>query len=236
MMSFCNNCGKQLSDDVKFCPECGASVINAGLKSNRQQTYAGEVRKCPNCGETLSSFEVICHTCGYELHNATASSAVQRLANEIAKVEATRIDYVRDQNSNRRLFGKKEDVSPIDKTIANIIRSFAVPNTKEDILEFLMLAASSIETDVLENNQNASPDEKSRKVVSEAWVTKFEQTYQKAKLTLGKSPNFSEIETLYNNKKKEIRRGRTKTIRQIGLLLIGYIGFMIFILLLVKIL
>ena len=32
---FCKNCGKQLEDNVKFCPECGTST---GAQANTQQT------------------------------------------------------------------------------------------------------------------------------------------------------------------------------------------------------
>lgn len=35
---FCNNCGNQISDDSRFCPECGAQQ-NTGANSNQEGQY-----------------------------------------------------------------------------------------------------------------------------------------------------------------------------------------------------
>lgn len=227
-MPFCTNCGQEVPGGAKYCRNCGAATSEEFLnkEETRKQTYAGEIRKCPNCGEHLSAFEVSCHNCNFEFHNIAASTAVQNLANEISKIEAGRIDYDKDINSKQRL-GKEEEISSIDKSIANVIRTFAVPNTKEDILEFMMLAASNIEMELLEDNPNATVDVKSRKLVSDAWVIKFEQTYQKAKMALGKSPDFIEIKEYYEKKEKEIHRSKTKRKRLLFWLILIYAVFLI---------
>ncbi len=38
-MSFCRNCGNQVSDGTKFCPKCGQSVDGAPQQQVNQQPY-----------------------------------------------------------------------------------------------------------------------------------------------------------------------------------------------------
>ena len=39
---FCTNCGNQLEDGAKFCPNCGAKVSQDGAGGNADQTSAEE--------------------------------------------------------------------------------------------------------------------------------------------------------------------------------------------------
>lgn len=228
---FCTKCGQKLADEAVYCSACGAIVEKsvAADQGSRKQVYAGEMKKCPNCGEVLSAFEVTCHSCGFEIRNATVSTAVQRLEREIAKIEASRVDYEKAKNSVWRVFRKEDEVNPIDKSIANTIHSFVIPNTKEDILEFMILASSNIDTDVLDDR--SSSESRSRKLITNAWIAKFEQSYQKAKLAFGDSPEFNDIKEIYDKRQKEIRKGKTKTLRQFALIMLPLILLYIFLML-----
>lgn len=45
-MKFCSNCGKQISDDAKFCPECGHAVElkqETASEENKTQDYQKKV-------------------------------------------------------------------------------------------------------------------------------------------------------------------------------------------------
>lgn len=79
----------------------------------------------------------------------------------------------------------------------NIIRSFPIPNTKEDIFEFMILASSNI-------------DEHPNKNVFNAWIAKFEQCYQKAKLSFKQENDFVKIQAIYEKTQKEIKKIRRK--------------------------
>lgn len=231
---FCIKCGQKLADKAAYCSACGAIVKKsvAADQESRKQVYAGEMKKCPNCGEVLSAFEVTCHSCGFEIRNAAASTAVQRLEREIAKIEASRVDYEKAKNSVWRVFRKEDEVNPIDKSIANTIHSFVIPNTKEDILEFMILASSNIDTDVLDDR--SSSESRSRKLITNAWIAKFEQSYQKAKLAFGNSPDFDDINAIYEKRKKEIHRGRTKSSRELLFMLAICVGLMLLLLIIGK--
>ena len=146
-MSFCVNCGNKLTEGAKFCTNCGATVTPFKRESQTQRTtvYDGEIHKCPNCGELLDAFTSRCPACGYELRGAKAAGSVQQFYFDIN--HATSVEQ---------------------KT--TLIRNFPIPNTKEDIMEFMILAASNFNADSYISEQGQE------KELSEAWLAKFEQS------------------------------------------------------------
>ena len=169
-MAFCINCGQQLPDGAKFCAECGTSV-QASAQSQRKIVYDGEIHKCPNCGEAVKSFVLVCPACGYELRGVSSVIAVKE-------------------------FYDRLESAATDNQKVNIIRNFPIPNTREDIFEFMILAASNI-------------DEQPNKDVFDAWVAKFEQCYQKAKLMFENDLDFEKIQSLHNKTIKHIDKEKT---------------------------
>lgn len=93
----------------------------------------------------------------------------------------------------------------------------------------MILASTNIDTEVLDNG--GSTDNISRKLVTNAWIAKFEQSYQKAKLAFGDSPEFDDIKVIYDKKQKEIRKGKTKKLRQLALIMLPLILLYIFLML-----
>lgn len=227
---FCLKCGHQLANETIYCPICGTKVEKPTTvdQGQRRQVYAGEIRKCPNCGEPLSAFEIKCHSCGYELQNVKGSKAVAELAEAIAKLEATRPP----QTKKHFWSSSNMSVSPTDRSIANIIQSFAIPNTREDILEFMILASANIDTDVLDSDN--SSDKASQKLIANAWIAKFEQSYQKAKIAFGDGPEFNDIQVIYDRRQKEIRKGRTKSRRRLLIIILVYAVLMLFLFLMLN--
>jgi len=179
---FCSNCGNKLIDNAKFCNACGTKVVNESTEE-RKTTYDGEIHKCPNCGDTIDAYETVCEACGYELRGRKAVSVVHELAMKLENTDDTK---------------KKEE----------LIRNFYIPNTKEDIYEFFILATSNI---------------KVGSVDSKAWFAKLEQAYQKAQLTLGHTKEFEYFQTLYI---KAERANKTNFI--FGLAKSGYSWAMLF--------
>lgn len=196
-MSFCTNCGSPILDGTKFCQNCGVDV-NAGQaaeRAKRQKEYIGRVIKCPVCGENIPSFTVVCPSCGHEFRGAKASGVIKEFA---SKLEA--IEYGREYEKPRVLFGvfdNKVRVSKTDEQKISLIQSFAVPNTKEDILEFMILATSNINFRSYDStNTNIS---KSNIAINDAWLAKIRQVYSKAKLSYSNDFDFSQIQKLYDD-------------------------------------
>lgn len=209
-MAFCSNCGSQIVDGAKFCQKCGAAVINSngGLSSQRQQEFAGKIYKCPNCGETLKSFVRNCPTCGFELRGTKATSAVREFALKLEAIESRR-----EYENPRGLFSRAANMDRVSKTDEqkiSLIQSFSIPNTKEDMLEFMILATSNVNMRSYDSfNTNIS---KSEKVINDAWMAKIKQVYEKAKRSYGNEEDFLQIESLYKNCNADISKAKKKGI------------------------
>ena len=192
-MAFCTNCGEQIKDGAKFCANCGtpADVNEQTNNTKRKTMYEGEIHKCPQCGEVLDSFTTYCPSCGYEVRGSSTTNAVKEF---VAKLDTVTTEYQKE----------------------NIIRSFPIPNTKEDIFEFMILASSNI-------------DERPNKNVFNAWIAKFEQCYQKAKLSFKQESDFVKIQAIYEKTQKEIKKIRRKGPLRITLIIVLPIVAFIFI-------
>lgn len=162
-MPFCSNCGNRLYDGSKFYNECGAKVA---VDDKVKTVFDGEIHKCPNCGEVLNSFVLNCPTCGYEIRNAKTTN------------------YILE-------FSRKLETTYTSKQKDDLIRHFVMPNTKEDIYEFMILAATNLE---------AGGDN------TDAWLIKLEQAHQKAKIMFEDSSDIKYIDDIYYNATNDYRR------------------------------
>lgn len=211
-MAYCRNCGVKLVEGAKFCQKCGASILASGYESQRQEEFVGKMYKCPHCGEILSSFVARCPACGFELRGAKATGSVRELALKLEAIEARR-EAKKSRSLKDRLYG--EEITRTDEQKISLIRSFAIPNTKEDLYEFLILAESNIDIDLYDGTVLKID---ARIAVSDAWKAKFEQAYQKAILIFADDSRLLEIKDLYNKTQKEIKKTKGKQWRLVGIL------------------
>ncbi len=158
-MAFCINCGQELADGANFCGNCGKPTAVSNTNTQRKTVYDGEVHKCPVCGEMISAYDVLCQSCGYEIRGRKITSVVHELSMKIENASDAQ---------------KKDD----------LIRTFYIPNTKEDILEFFILALSQIKTGGIN---------------TDAWMVKLEQAYQKAELSFDGTQEFERLKPMYEN-------------------------------------
>ena len=223
---FCPYCGTKLDDGARFCKNCGEAISgnNRGdrksqheepLSENpteRKTVYEGYLHKCPSCGEVLEAFTTICPSCGHEIRDAKSSTAVRELALKLESISAQKMPVFEEKKSvMKMIFGKdfkegdeteeaqKRFESQKQQEMASLIVNFSVPNTKEDILEFMILAASNIDV------RHGIDDD-----VTKAWIVKLDQVYQKAKISMGRHPDFAQIETIYNQKKQELKKRKIR--------------------------
>lgn len=169
LVFYCANCGHKFSKKDVFCRNCGTEVKE--MKKSRESIYEGRIHKCPRCGEVLNSFSSKCLTCGYELRGITGSSVVNDFSIKLDKIDS------------------------IERKI-ELISNFYIPNTKEDIYEFFILAVSQLNSG-------------SYKTIN-AWEVKLEQAYHKARLIFGDSSEFKYLNDLYNKTLKKKNKKRLK--------------------------
>lgn len=230
---FCSNCGEKLVVGSKFCNSCGTPTNNMEQKkeeptvseskpeykeepiTERKTVYEGNIHKCPNCGEVLNAFTANCPTCGHELRGTKAASAVRELATKLEAIEAKR-ETVKHNPLKNLYFG--QSLTKTDEQKISLIRSFSIPNTKEDLYEFLILSESNIDIDLYDDDGNQFKKNDARRAVSDAWKAKFEQAYQKAKIIFAGDSRFNEIQALYDATHKSINKAKWKTWKLVGIL------------------
>ena len=207
-MAFCMNCGQQLPEDAKFCSNCGAATGEVKSETaQRKIVYDGEVHKCPNGGEIVDSFVLNCPSCGHEFRSSASTSLVQELASKLEAMEQQQEPRKRRTIKDELL--RTNNLSKTDEQKISLIRSFVIPNTKEDILEFIILASSNINVE-LYGESNLTPENEVLKAVSDAWIAKFEQAYRKAQFSFSETPTFTQIKEVYINKTNEINKQKKK--------------------------
>lgn len=162
-MIICSNCGNEAAEGSKFCNVCG-KALDVSKKTEPTVT----VLHCPSCGATINSFIGKCESCGCEFSGLEASKSIKEFTQKLAVIET----------AEQRI---------------NLIKSFPIPNTKEDITEYMILASSNIgyNEDISVSREQATYEE--------AWLTKFIQAYQKAKLVFEHDKDFPKIQTMYEN-------------------------------------
>jgi TolA-binding protein/RNA polymerase subunit RPABC4/transcription elongation factor Spt4 len=87
MANFCTECGSILSENFKFCPECGAKIISSNQNDaiGTEQTTLGdptykksvEILVCENCGDENPSDNQVCDGCGIKLEGTVIQKTVE---------------------------------------------------------------------------------------------------------------------------------------------------------------
>lgn len=180
-MLLCTNCGSEIPNHANFCTHCG-TIIRPSPEAppdHQKKFYGGHSHSCPHCGTTLDSFIGHCPACGCELRDQSAAGSVQA--------------FFHESNHTQTIHQKEQ-----------LIRNFPIPNAKEDIIEFMILASSNI---LGEDNQN----------ISSAWLAKFEQAYQKSLIIFRGHADFAQIQQIYDRCLSTITAERRRRISKFTL-------------------
>ena len=98
-------------------------------------------RVCPNCGRQIPPMTVKC-VCGYEITTPSNSvSSVQILSKNLSEITLTESEEKEIEEADPAEKKGLREKFIADKKI-DIISTFPVPNTKEDIIEFLALSVA----------------------------------------------------------------------------------------------
>ena len=157
---------------VEMQKKNGMSVTGAAPASRSSSSKQGGVIKCPACGTPIPSMSAVCPECGHEFRNMEAVKSAQQLFEALQEVE---------RRKSRTLRAGKMRPGDIDRQFhkekLTLIRTFPVPNSKEDLMEMLAMTSSN----AYDNDGVVGKDE-------EAWLQKTDQVYQKVVMVCSKDP------------------------------------------------
>lgn len=149
----------------------------------------GRAKRCPACGEMVSVHETICPTCGFEVRDV-ADGSIALLSKKLEIIESKRPE--------KRRKDKKSEISTTDERKISLIRNWPMPNSREDLIEFMAMASGNcIPPAKIGSDRVASED-----ALAEAWRSKFDQAYVKAQRLFGATEDFEQFKAL----KEEVRR------------------------------
>lgn len=153
--------------------------IDAQQQKCDQAVEAAAAKKrgkvCPRCGASVQSMQLTCPECGFEFNNEDANANAKELMKLI------------------------EEANNTDKKI-EIIRNYPIPNTKENLTEFLALCTSnSTLTWHMRFGDNSNDEYK----ICCAWRDKSKQVIVKSRLMLKEEPS---IMSLVDKLEKEISK------------------------------
>ena len=147
--------------------------------------------KCPQCKAEIPSFSTKCDFCGHEFRNMSVSNSVKVFFEKLENLENNR----KDSFTSKLFAGVVDDVA---QKKAELVSSYPIPNTKEDILEFLAMAVPRAKV----NTGVFSRATQSEKVVGVAFQQKCEQIIMKAGFSFKNDPSTLEEIRFYANELK----------------------------------
>lgn len=106
----CSNCGEEVSDGIKFCPNCGENL---------------EKPKCPDCGHEVSDAVAFCPNCGCDLKSSACEGGVSdqevnasNKENE-GRIVLTNADSESNSSQNTGVKNQKKSLSDIPEDFKN---------------------------------------------------------------------------------------------------------------------
>lgn len=141
----------------------------------------GDVKKCPACGAIAESFTTRCSDCGHSFNSIMANVTINELFKKLNEIENSRSSNALTHFGSA--FTKHLGVDKITNQKKSIISNFPIPNTKEDILEFLSLSISKAKKVGNFFTQSNEANKEHNDFVP-TWKSKCEQIVLKARFSM----------------------------------------------------
>lgn len=134
-------------DEIEMILDGKIALLN---KQNEKLTSqkVGDIKKCPSCGSHVQSFSTKCSDCGHEFRNIDSSNSIKQLILKLENVEQNARNSTQSGGFLGGLLELVDSETAIERRVfeakANLISTYPIPNSKEDILEFLTLSVAQI--------------------------------------------------------------------------------------------
>ena len=169
----------------------------------------GDVKKCPRCGEPVEPMAVKCSACGYEFRGVEALKSSQQLADKLDEIAKS----YRDKKGNS--FQQHDDQIYSMREQARVIKSFPVPTTKEDLLDFAITMQSKWNSSTLSDRLAG---------LESAYKAKYDECVNKAQVLFPNDPMFQGVFEQHQADKKNIWANMSTSIK----ILLGVVLFFLF--------
>ena len=192
-MAYCPNCGTKLVDGDVFCGNCGKRIEAAAApcepvfsqapteereSPTKETKPKSGITRCPACGEIVDKNAVICPSCGFGIRDVADGSIA---------LLSQKLDLIESRRPQKRKKDENDTISATDERKISLIRSWPIPNSKDDLIEFAAMASGNcIASPKLGNDRIAAED-----ALADAWRSKFDQAYAKAEHLFGDSDEFA---------------------------------------------
>ena len=208
--------------------------VTVAPKSNK----LGDVRKCPACGAIAETFATKCQDCGTEFRNIEASQNIIKFFEKLDELECSRKDSVYENSNTNNNIGigtiikwiffwyillplklfnffinksKSAKWSTTDSRKEELILNFPIPVSREEILEFLNLASSKINTNTYFNA--FAEDTKYKDVWNKIWLKKIEQIHSKAAMAMKNDKNsFEDVNRIADSARLTVKSNNKKVL------------------------
>jgi len=169
----------------------------------------GDVKKCPACGAMIQSFQTKCSDCGHEFSNIEASQNITKFFEKLDELESNRKENLYDNQKQESgtsvgtlikwwIFwwiliplklitslinkSKPSKWSTTDSRKEEMIMNFPVPNSREEIIEFIALSVSKIQNISIVKSFNEEGKYSTK--WNSIWKKTAEQVFTKTKLSM----------------------------------------------------
>lgn len=175
-MPFCNKCGNKLEPGDLYCGVCGSLAPLSNIADEEEPA-----KKQTSCSGTDQ----------HEGESKKGRKKKEKKGSSVALL-SEKLDLIESERPEKLAKEVKDVISATDERKINLIRTWPIPDDRDDLFELMVMASGNcIPSTRIDNDRIASED-----ALSDAWRSKFDQVYAQAERLFGKSEDFSQFRSL----------------------------------------
>jgi hypothetical protein len=135
-------------DEAEMIIEGRLHQYEAKRRTNKE--VLGNITTCPKCAAVIGSYTTNCSYCGHEFRNIDSTHSMKDVVKRLDEAEITARKSKSDYGLVDGLLAMLDRETAMERRVydakSNVLQSFPIPNTREDIVEILALSVSQVST------------------------------------------------------------------------------------------